>query len=80
MITLVLAGTRHQFEDWCREQDVNPRDRSVARYVWRQDDVRGITQQELHMVVYGTFWQRRDAQMLYDWTKLAVDRSRELRP
>lgn len=75
MITLVLAGSLSQFEYWCREVGVNPRDRSVVRYVSRVEDVLGISQQELRMVVYGTFWSRRDAVELYEWTCHVVETS-----
>jgi hypothetical protein len=75
VITLVLAGSLTQFNDWCREQGVNPRDRSVARYVRDQGDCRGITQHELKAVVCGTFWDRTDAVILYEWAHLAVSRS-----
>ena len=69
MITLVLAGTRHQFQDWCRENGVNPRHRSVVRYVRGRRDCLGLTGQRIEVVFYGTFWDREDAIEIAWWAR-----------
>jgi hypothetical protein len=55
MITLVLTNSLHQFEDWCREREINPRDPSV-KYVWRLEDLRGLGQRVKVVVDDSFFW------------------------
>lgn len=59
----VVAGTWDEFNHWCRERNISPRDRSVA-YVrdWTvlQGQPRGM-----RYVVVGTGWDRRDRSMVF---------------
>lgn len=63
MITAVLAGSLRQFKDWCRENEVDPRDQNVL-YVGEARHLRGLGK-PVQLVVYGTFWGRPGAMELH---------------
>lgn len=63
MITVVLAGSLPQFRNWCRENEVNPRDQNVL-YVTESHQLRGLGR-PVEVVVYGTFWNLSRAEELY---------------
>lgn len=63
MITVVLAGSRQQFEHWCRENDVHPRDQNVVR-VTEWHHLRGLGK-PVELVVTGTFWETPRAMELH---------------
>ncbi len=71
MITAVLAGSLLQFRNWCRENHANPTDRNIV-YVRDEQDLRGLGK-PLEVIVYGTFFERRDAEQIH-WVALMVQR------
>lgn len=54
MIELVLAASRPAFLNWCREQEIDPRDKSV-KYVRDFQDLRGLGQR-VKIVVDESFY------------------------
>lgn len=75
MITAVLAGSLLQFKDWCRENHANPRDRNIV-YVQDSQDLRGLGK-PLEVIVYGTFFERRNAEQLHYETLLVQRRNKD---
>lgn len=74
-ITAVLAGTFDQFQNWMhetfrREEIVKARqgyvetEERIYRYVYDGPSLRGMVFDEFF--TYGTFWEKRQAQELYD--------------
>lgn len=71
-LTLVLAGSYRQYEQWCWANGLNPRDRTSQRYVGDPMDCRAISSDyEVRILIHGTFWDRRDAVELYEWASRA---------
>jgi hypothetical protein len=68
MITLVLAGSRNQFED-C------PRDRKMV-YVQDLQAARGLNE-PVRIEVVGTFWSCRDAAERYAMVRYVQDLCRD---
>jgi hypothetical protein len=76
-LTLVLASFVIDFENWCRETGVSPRDPSV-KYVRDIQDLRGLGRTFDIVVADGRFWDRRDAAELYATARRLQDRYRDL--
>lgn len=76
MITVVLAGSRRQFQDWCRENGADPRDQNI-QYVTEWHHLRGLGR-PVEVVTYGTFWDRPRAMELHAEATEVAERNRNL--
>lgn len=54
--TVVVAGTFRQFEDWCREQGINPKHPRVAGVLYASgaEALRGVAVNSVSVVHTGT--------------------------
>lgn len=55
--TLVLAGSKAQFDEWCRQNDGSP---ANAIYLANHEVLMGRNAEDYDFVTYGTWWERSD--------------------
>ena len=65
-IKLILAGNYRQFLDWCKEEGVDPRTRSI-RYIHDVHSILGMRDYEV--IRYGTYYERKDFNDIEDEIK-----------
>lgn len=71
-IRIICAGNFLEFRQWCREQDVNPYSKRVI-FADDGEKLRGFeTPSEDCIIVYGTFWNRPDAQDVMECARQRV--------
>jgi len=76
MIKLVLTLDRRDFLNWCRENDIDPADRSV-RHIRDDHDLRGLGR-PFEIVNTERFWDRRDCEYLLEIAKHLQERYKDL--
>lgn len=70
-MTIVLAGNRQQFISWCQDNHISLKDHTAV-YASSQANIRGIRVDMI--VVTGTFWNRKDADEIYETVKWSTYR------
>ena len=68
---IVLAGNREQFEDYLNKNGLTD---SEAIYAFEPNRILGIEASKIEVV--GTFWDRKDADKLYNlaWSRVRANR------